>query len=137
MIRKMHSARDSRPFGWLIRAACSAHTLPPTVLYAAHLKPFLHTQTARLNTHLAQKRAENQMLAGEVTAQRRDLVCQLTALERLVDDIRAASDLIATAAASTSNRAVSVDEAPQLDLPVQNLAQRVRDLEALITPSSS
>lgn len=67
------------------------HLLPPSALLAAHMAPFLATQTQSLGSQLESTQKSNQELAEEIASQRDTMETLVSGLENVIRDLEGAA----------------------------------------------
>jgi len=70
------------------------HLLAPTSLLAAHLAPFLTSQSASFTSALQATQADNAAIADAITSQRAEIEGLLRALESTVADLENAANIL-------------------------------------------
>lgn len=70
------------------------HLLPPASLLAAHLGPFLTSQTTSINVQLGAIQADNATVADAITSQRAEIEGLLRGLEGVVRDLEEAVQVV-------------------------------------------
>lgn len=79
---------------WLTEGTYRPHLLPPEQILAAHLAPHLAQLQGQLNAKLQTTQAHNEVLWGEIRAQREEASRLLGVVEKVLADVDGANGLL-------------------------------------------